>query len=157
MPSASDSNIGNYYPSEIASYTCDGNLTTRYTNFGPCNSSTLLSFCGLNSGFYRTPQRGASLITGLRICTSPIRPIRDPLTVTLKGSNQPASALNLGSSWTLLYSGVSGLATDPGRSACGIIQNFSNTVWYSSYRFVVTSKRGADSCASYAEVQLIGI
>ncbi len=113
--------------------------------------------CGLNTGFYRTPERGASLLVGLQVCTCVSLPNRDPIIITLEGSNQPVSALNLGSSSTLIYSGPSGLATDPGRSACGIPQVFfSNSVWYTSYRFLVTSKRGADSCASYSEVQFFG-
>lgn len=49
--------------------------------------------------------------------------------ITFEGSNQPTSSLNLGSSWTLVYSGLSGLATDSGRFACGQPQLFpSNTV-----------------------------
>jgi hypothetical protein len=88
--------------------------------------------CGLNTGFYRTPQRGASLIIGLQICTSLSAPARDPLTITFEGSNQPASVLDFGSSWILIYSGPSGLATDPGRLACGLLLLFpSSTVWYS--------------------------
>jgi hypothetical protein len=147
----------NYWPPETPSDACDNNVNTFYTNFGPCNSSYNAIWCGVNTGFYRTPQRGPSLIIGLQICTRTNLPARDPITITFEGSNQPASALNLGSSWTLLYSGSSGLSTDPGRSACGIPQLFpSNSIWYTSYRFLVTSIRGIEKAASYAEIQLIG-
>jgi hypothetical protein len=155
--STSGSNIGNYYPSQIPQYACDNNITDEYTNFGACNSSTMLMTCGVNTGFYRTPQRGPSLIIGLQICTGSNLLTRDPITITFEGSNQPTSLLNLGTSWALLYSGPSGLATDPGRTAWGSPQFFTNnSVWYSSYRFLVTSKRGVQSSTWYSEVQLIG-
>ncbi len=157
MVSVSGSGVGDYYSSQIPIYACDNIISTIYTNFGNCNSTCNLTTCGLNTGFYRTPQRGASLLIGLLVCTGSGLNQRDPITITLEGSNEAVSALTLGSSWTLIYSGPSGLATDPGRSACGIAQLFpSNTVWYTSYRFLVTSKRGADSCASYSEVQFFG-
>jgi hypothetical protein len=125
--------------------------------FGACTSSSSLVTCGLNTGFYRTPDRESSLVIGLQVCTRPGLTTRDPLTITLEGTNQPVSALTISSSWTLIYSGASGLASDPGRQACGTPLLFpSNSVWYSSYRFLVTSKRGADSSTWYSEVQLIG-
>ncbi len=156
-PASVGSGAGNYYSGEVPQYACDGNFSNQYTNFGSCAAGANATSCGLNTGFYRTLQRGASLITGLQVCTPSGNPARDPITITFEGSNQPTSALNLGSSWTLLYSGPSGLATDPGRLACGIAQLFpSNTIWYTSYRFLVTLKRGSDSCTWYSEVQLIG-
>jgi hypothetical protein len=156
-PSLNVSGISNYWSAETPLDACDNNIATFYTNFGACASGSSSIACGLNTGFYRTPPRGASLIIGMQVCTRSNLPARDPITITFEGSNQPTSALNLGSSWTLIYSGQSGLATDPGRSACGIPQLFpSNSIWYTSYRFLVTSKRGSDSSASYAEVQLIG-
>jgi hypothetical protein len=155
--SLNGSAVGNYWSAEPPLYACDNKITDFYTNFGPCNSVGNSMACGLNTGFYWTLYRGASLIIGLQVCTRVNLPARDPVTITFEGSNQPTSALNLGSSWTLIYSGPSGLATDPGRSACGIPQLFlSNSFWYTSYRFLVTSKRGNDSSTSYSEIQLIG-
>ncbi len=155
--STNGTNVGNYFSSQIPQYACDNNINDEYTHFGACTSVSSSVTCGLNTGFYRTPQRGPSLIIGLQICTGPGLPARDPITITFEGSNQATSLLHLGSSWTLLYSGPSGLATDPGRLACGISQLFAgNSVWYSSYRFLVTSKRGSDSSTWYSEVQLIG-
>jgi hypothetical protein len=153
----SGSGVGNYYPTEIPLYVCDDIYTDEYTNFGTCTSSGNSVTCGLNTGFYRTPQRGASLLIGIIVCTRTNLPTRDPIIITLEGSNQPVSSLNLGSSWTLIYNGPSGLAIDPGRSACGVSQIFSNSVWYTSYRFLVVSKRGVDSSTSYGEVIFIGL
>lgn len=117
-PSTSGMDIGNYYPTEISSYACDNNASSVYTNFGACTSLSSSTTCGLNTDFYRTPARGASLMIGLQVCTGPNLSLRDPITITFEGSNQPISTLTFGSSWTLLYSGLSGLATDPGRQSC---------------------------------------
>jgi hypothetical protein len=155
-PATAGSGIGQYYPTEMPLYVCDNNVTDRYTSFGPCTVGNNSAVCGLSTGFYRIPLRGASLITGLQVCTGSSSTARDPITITFEGSNQAASSLTLGSSWTLLYAGPSGLATDPGRQVCGPAQSFSNSIWYNSYRFLVTSKRGNNSAALYSEVRLIG-
>ena len=155
--SGSGSANGQYYYTEIPSYACDGSLSNQYTSFGACTVAGNTMACGTNTGFYRTPLRGASLITGLQVCTGSSTIARDPITITFEGSNQAASALNLGSSWTLLYTGQSGLATNPGRQACGTSQYFTNSIWYYSYRFLVTSKRGNQSATSYSEVRLLGL
>lgn len=131
-------------------------MNNKYTSFGSCTAVSMAMSCGLNTGFYRTLPRGASLIIGFQICTPGSTPARDPITITLEGSNQPASVLPLGSSWSLIYSGSSGLAIDPGRLSCGIPQLFSNSIWYLSYRFLVTSKRGSDSSTWYSDVLFIG-
>lgn len=146
---------GTYYTGETPMNACDDNFGTVYTNFGACTSTTYLTTCGTKTGFYRTPSRGASLVFGFQVCTGGGLNVRDPMTVTLEGSNQPSAALVLGSSWTLIYSGTSGLDNDPGRTACGPPQLFQNSVWYKSYRFLVTSKRGVDSSTWYKEVMLI--
>lgn len=149
--------VGNYYFGEIPHNVCDNNILSKYTNFGPCTSSTNTTICGLNTGFYRTLQRGPSLIIGLQVCTANSKPLRDPITITFEGSNESPSALNLGSSWILIYRGVSGLTTDPGRYSCGIPQYFhENSIRYKSYRFLVTSKRGHESSVQYSDVVFFG-
>jgi hypothetical protein len=153
----SGSSAGDYYPGEDPPNVCDNNFGTKYTNFGACNSGSNSVSCGSNTGFYRTPQRGASLLIGLQVCTGPNLPNRDPITITFEGSNQPNASLLLGSSWTLIYNGSSGLDADPGRLTCGTTQFFrNNSIWYSSYRLLVTSKRGVDTSTWYSEVQFIG-
>ena len=78
------------------------------------------------------------------------------MTITVEGSNQTLSVLDLGSSWTLIYSGSSGLTPDPGRGFYGTTQTFSNSISYSSYRVLVTSVRNITYAVQYAEVELIG-
>jgi len=135
---------------------CDDNISTKYVNFGPCAISVSAPQCGLNTGFYLELQRGASLVTGLQICTADDHLDRDPILVTLEGSNQSGTALTLGSSWNLIYSGISGLQTDPGRNHCGIVQLFNNTIQYQSYRFLALSNRGSEDSIQYSEVRLFG-
>ena len=146
--------FGNYPSSESPAMAFDGNITTKYTTFGFCTINNNTVNCGINTGFYFTPKRGSSLIVSLQFYAANDIPSRDPMTVTLEGSNSANSSLIYGSSWTLIYSGPSGLAIDPGRYGAGQIQNFSNTVRYTSYRLLVTSIRSASSAVQYSEVRL---
>lgn len=156
--SSPGSGTGNYNPNETPQNIFDQNRTTKYTNYGPCNgTSGSFSQCGTNTGFYLTLQRGTSLLTTIRFLTAPSLPERDPMHITVEGSNQPSSALLLGSSWTLIYNGSSGLDADPGRSSFGVTLVIANNiVWYNSYRFLVTSIRNMSNGVQYSEVEMIG-
>jgi hypothetical protein len=79
-------------------------------------------------------------------------PERDPLTITIEGSNQSISALMLGSSWTLIYNTSTGLNPDPGRNNSGIIQNMTNNT---SYRILVISKRNISDAVHFGEIELL--
>ncbi len=105
-----------------------------------------------------TLKRGISLLASIRFCAAPSLPERDPMTITIEGSNQPSSsALLLGSSWNLIYNGSSGLNSDPGRTSFGMTQTIPNNVlWYNSYRLLITSKRNISNAVQYSEVQLFG-
>ena len=146
---------GNYVALEPALAAFDNNCNTKYTSFGPCSiSATAAASCGLNTGFQVTPLVGATVIRAFRICTGNDAVPRDPMTMTLEGSNQTGSALFQGSSWTSIYSGVTGLATDPGRQSFGVRQTFSNSVAYRSYRILMPTKRGNDIALQYSEIEL---
>lgn len=148
-------NAGNYVAAEPALAAFDNSCATKYTSFGPCTiSSSAGSTCGLNTGFQVTPLVGPIVIRAFRICTGNDNPPRDPMTMTLEGSNQTGSALFLGSSWTLIYSGPTGLATDPGRQSYGVRQTFSNTIAYRSYRILMPTKRANDIAIQYSEIEL---
>lgn len=149
---------GNYYYDETPSEIFDNDATTKYVSFGDCSAiATRTTSCGLNTGFYLTLQRGSSLLQGFRIRTPNSVPERDPLTITIEGSNAASSLLTLGSSWTSIYSGVTGLSPDPGRLTWGSYQYFTNPISYKSYRFLVTSKRGSDEAVQFADVEFISI
>ncbi|CAF3927966.1 unnamed protein product, partial [Adineta steineri] len=158
-----DSNLGGigcsscFYPEqETPAEACGGNIYTKFLSFGSCENGEDDDKCGLNSGFYLELKRGASLVTGIQICTADDFPERDPLHVSLEGSNQSGSDLDLGISWTLLYNGNSGLKTDPDRHTCGIVQQISNSIRYKSYQFLVSSKRDNSDSVQYSELQLFG-
>ncbi len=158
MLSSPGNSSGNYNPNEIPSNAFDQNITTKHSSYGICNRTASGSLqCGTNTGLYLTLERGISLLTSIRFCAAPSLPERDPMTITIEGSNQPSSALLLGSSWNLIYNGSSGLDSDPGRANFGMTQAISNNaLWYNSYRLLITSKRNISNAVQYSEVQLFG-
>ncbi|CAF1338460.1 unnamed protein product [Adineta steineri] len=104
------------------------------------------------TGSYWSTQPAENLFDG----TNDYDSMRDPLSLTIEGSNLYKSELTFGSSWTLIYEGSSGLISDPGRSSFGAIQILpNNSMRFASYRFLVTSKRGSENCASYSEVRFL--
>ncbi|CAF3707485.1 unnamed protein product [Rotaria sp. Silwood1] len=148
-------------PAEEPPKVIDGLLSTKYLNFGfQGSASAILNDPGVNTGFYVTPTIStASVAVALLFATANDFPNRDPLAVTLEGTNATdVGALNLGSSWTLIYSGPTGIdpAIAPARSTYVPPQNFSNTIAFRSYRLLVTSQRGPENSVQYAEAQILG-
>lgn len=151
--------MGTYFLGDGPANVFDGNSITKYSAFGTCSSFILDSAveCGKNTGLYLSPQRGVSLLVAFRICTAILYTDRDPITTTIEGSNEPLSALTLGSSWTLIYNGSSGLDLSPGLCSFGVTQWLSsNSFWYSSYRILTTSKRNTGNYVHYSELELLG-
>ena len=136
----------------------DNNVNTKYLNFGSTGwFGVTASAPGVGTGFYVTPTiRNASIAIALRFATADDEPDRDPLTVTLEGTN--FTSLDLASSWSLIYNGSTGIdpTADPGRRIFVPQQNFSNTIVYRSYRLLITSQRSAAWAVQYAEAQIIG-
>jgi hypothetical protein len=148
---------GHYYTYEPPEYAFDQIIGNKYTNYGHCNYTIGFVWCGENTGVYLTLQCGTSLLLAFQLDVPYSIPERDPLTITIEGSNQSISALMLGSSWTLIYNGSTGFNPDPGRNNSGIIQNMSNnTSWYTSYRILVTSKRHISDAVHFGEIELLG-
>lgn len=149
---------GQYNINEAPSESFDQNTTTKYLAFGVCYDASLLGpNCGLKTGFYITPSRGLSVLRTIRFATGYDYPERDPMTITIEISNQTTTTnLKLGSSWTLIYNGSTGLNTDPGRKTYGIRQYISTNTSCRSYRILVTSKRNNANSVQYSEVELMG-
>ncbi|CAF1371552.1 unnamed protein product, partial [Rotaria sordida] len=147
-------------PSEYPPYAIDNSTSTKYLNYGVNTGGITVYQPGINTGFYVSPVSStASIAFGLLFATANDVPDRDPITVTLEGTNATSlAALYLGSSWTLIYSGPTGISatTDPGRQVYVSQQNFSNTLVFRSYRLLVTSQRGNTNCVQYSEAQIIG-
>ncbi|CAF2149244.1 unnamed protein product [Rotaria magnacalcarata] len=158
---SSGTGIGKYYPGEVPDNVFDRNTSTKYTNFGNCNITGIVSpTCAQDTGFYLTLQRGASLLVAFRFATANSYPLRDPLMITIEGSNSNSTELTRGSSWTLLYNGSSGISTNQSRLTYGSIQLLPKTsAWYASYRFLVNLAMNNGwpiSAIQYSEVELFG-
>ncbi|CAF1478968.1 unnamed protein product, partial [Rotaria sordida] len=153
---------GNNYPAaEYPPNAIDGNINTKYLNFGDGSTGCYGSAPpGINTGFYITPTiSNATVAIGLLFATSNDFPTRDPTTVTLEGTNETSTtALNSGASWTLIYNGSTGIDSyiDSNRLTYVSRQNFSNTMAFSSYRLLVTAKRGVSNSVQYAEAHIMG-
>jgi hypothetical protein len=114
-------------------------MNTTCLNFGNVgqNSSGSNNLAGVGTGLYTIPIVSATIVTSILFQTGGDVPARDPLTITLEGSNATGSFLSLGSVWTLLYSGASGLAPyNVTRYAWGDMQNFTNTQPFTAYRMI---------------------
>ncbi|CAF4313600.1 unnamed protein product, partial [Adineta steineri] len=83
--SRSGDTVGNYPARESPAQACDGNPQTKYLSFGRCSGGKHGVECGSDTGFYLELKRGASLVTGIQICTADDFPERDPLHVSLEG------------------------------------------------------------------------
>ncbi|CAF1522553.1 unnamed protein product, partial [Rotaria sordida] len=153
---------GNNYPVTENPYNAiDGNTNTKYLNFGDGSTGCYGSAPpGINTGFYVTPTiSNATVAIGLLFATSNDFPTRDPTMVTLEGTNETSiAALNSGASWTLIYNGSTGIDSyiDSNRLTYVSRQNFSNTMAFSSYRLLVTAKRGVSNSVQYAEAHIMG-
>ena len=148
---------GHYSSSESPSNAFDQNTATQYSNSGSCYLAGNNDIsCGTGSGIYMVPDRGTTLLRSLRFSTGTSAAASDPLTVVVEGSNAGLSELLIGSSWTTIYNGTTGLDTDPGRSTYGVTQYISNSNWYTSYRIIITSKRASSCCVIYGEIEMMG-
>ena len=149
--------VGNYIAHEMPQCALDQNIRTKYINFGGCSKYIVGEDCGTNTGFYVTPQQGATLLLAIQFTTANDFLERDPLSITIEGSNVTSSALMLGASWSLISSISTGLEIDPGRQTDGRFVCLAETVvWYTSYRILVTSIRDINNSVQYSEVKLFG-
>ena len=139
----------------------DNELTTKYLNFGEsvCLNCTP-SLEGIDTGYIVLPAiSNKTIARAILFASANDFPERDPLTITLEGSNASnRTLLYQDSSWTLIYNGSTGINAnmDPGRRVYGTQQNFFNTIPYRSYRLLVTSRRGAADSVQYAEGGILG-
>jgi hypothetical protein len=132
----------------------DNNVATKHYNF----LSTASATSGVNTGFYVTPQAGNSVATGIQFATANDCPVRDPIMMTLEGTDVPSAQLLLGASWTLIYAGSTGISTTvtPNRMTYIPMQNFTNTVAYNSYRLLITVQDGIGGGVQYSEANIFG-
>lgn len=156
-PSSVGTGAGQYQSTELPANSVDRNGATKYLNFGNGNSSMSNTTKGVGTGFIVTPAIGLSIVTAIQIATANDSPNRDPLTVSIEGTNA-TNNLNAGSVWSLIADNVNlGISTDPGRQMFGPEVSFANSTAYRSYRIIVKSQRGSDNGVQYSEMNLIGV
>ena len=143
--------------SETPDKAIDNQTGTKYLNYGTTGVMNLITpQPGADTGFYVTPTLTSTSVTnGLLFATGGDFPERDPITVTLEGTN--LTALNASSSWVLIYNGSTGidLSTVINRLTYGTLQVFPNTIAYRSYRLLITSQRAAQDSIQYSEAHIM--
>ncbi|CAF1424109.1 unnamed protein product [Adineta ricciae] len=144
-------------PSETPTSAIDNNVNTKYVNYG--NYSYIngnFSQAGQDTGFFVTSTSGNfSVANGIIFATGSDYPERDPLTITLEGTNSTTLLPN--PSWTLVYTGATGIdpTTAPARLTYGTLQVFSNSIAFRSYRLLITSQRSYQDSVQYAEAHIM--
>jgi len=123
--------------------------------------SKYLNFLNTGSGFILTmAANGPSTLSSVRFFAGNDAPERDPLTITIEGTNSANPTTTLNSVWSPIYNGVTGLATDPGRNLAGASVPFAPATagTFSSYRVLVSSVRTDASANSFqfSEIELVG-
>ena len=118
-----------------------------------------LNFAEINCGFIVTIPGGSSTVTGFQFTTANDAPERDPITITIEGTTaaDPTTAAG-NATWTQIYSGPSGLGTDPGRLGVGGAISFANASAFNTYRLLITDVRNQATANSmqFSEVQFVG-
>ena len=154
-PSTPGTGIGTYWSGDSPKNVFDGNWASSFASYGVGNASWWSNTSGVNVGVYLTIPTSPFILKAFRFITTTNTYNRDPMKLTIEGSNLVGSALTLGSSWTLIYNGTTGLDIDPGRTQPGVQQILNGNVSpFSSYRFIITKKRYIDTCVNYAEIEL---
>jgi len=126
-------------PQEAAQFAFDKNPNTKF-----------YTGTSADAQFIVTPASGPTVVKSIYFRAANDSNARDPLTYTLEGSTA-----GVGGPWTVIASGATGLATDPGRYLPGLVQNFANTTAYTSYRITMNTTRGGSSGTQISEVYLL--
>ena len=131
---------------EEAANAIDGNVNTKYLNFGR-----------ENSGFIVTPASGAAAVQSFRITTANDEPARDPAAYAIYGTNDAitstAHSAGNAETWTLVASGERSLPDV--RFTTAPVVSFGNNVSYSSYCFLVTELKDSPRANSmqFSEIE----
>ena len=136
---------------ELVGSVIDGNLDTKYFNKGEDSTAR---FPGVNTGFLITPKAGAKTVTAIQFATANDSEERDPVSITIEGSNSDNPAAAQGGDFTLIYSGPTGLMGSFDRNHWGQVVTFTNAQSYKSYRVLITALRGEATGTQYSEVKL---
>jgi hypothetical protein len=134
---------------EAAPNAIDGDVMTKYLNFGE-----------VNSGFIVTPSTGEAVMTSFQMTTANDAEARDPSAFALYGTNDPIQSTEHSraeaENWTLIAAGAIDLPPD--RRAEGPQVQVANGTTYRSYLFVVTDVKDelAANSMQFSEIQFHG-
>ena len=138
----------NMYPIDgLPAFVIDNGATSRYRNFGE-----------VFTGFVVTPNFGHNIggtfVSSFSLITAPDAPERDPLAFTLEGTQGDP----LTGSYSLIFSGSTGLDVDPGRTAAKLTA-FPVVGAFTSYRVIFPTVRNSTATDSMqiGEVQINGV
>jgi len=126
----------------------DGNINNKYFNSG--QDADGFNPRAFNTGLQITPHGDHAPVTPAQFATANDMPDRDPLKVSVEGSDDPN-----GGNFVLLYQGSTGLEKVTGRGQWGPVATFDNTKTFKLYRILVTETRGDNADAvQFAELRL---
>ncbi|CAF1382311.1 unnamed protein product [Adineta ricciae] len=130
-----------------------GSIRTEYTSHGFCTAGCPYSDkCGLATGFYLTFKSRPFVFKKFQIAMKKYSKARDPMRITIEGSSEHQFNLILGESWTLIYNSIPDLKVVGKRRTFGDVESVvDNVLPFASYRFLVVSKRGKETSASYSD------
>jgi len=138
------------YPgAESPSKVIDGDINTKYLNFGK-----------LNTGFIVTPSIGPSVLDSFQITTANDSAERDPVTWELYGTNDEIvdgdNSDATGETWTLICAGTMNLPDE--RFTPGEMVDICNQDQaYASYLMLFPTVKGDGNSMQIAEIQFYGV
>jgi hypothetical protein len=139
-------NNGNWPANEAVDQAIDDQIVTKFLHFSGATEPT---------GFTVTPKVGATLVTGINLCSANDAAERDPVKYELSGSNG-----SIDGPWTVISAGdikdFAGSAAWARRTMLSKPITFANTVSYKYYKLMFPACRGpAQNSMQIAEVELL--
>jgi hypothetical protein len=153
LASPGSSGVGTYPSAQPPTNLFDSNLNTYYSSRGNSSSGNN-TYAGLNTGFYATVAQCQPVLTGFIFGNNYNYPEREPLIVSVEGTN--CNNLTTCINWSLLYNGSTGLDIEANVTSYGYYMSITNTNIYTSYRFLITAKRSYSVYVGYSEIGLFG-
>jgi hypothetical protein len=141
----------NHPASEGVANAIDG-TQAKYLNFDSKQAGGVIE---KPSGFVVTPSVGATVVQGISMQSANDAPERDPLKITLEGSNDETIADFSSGTWEVIYTNNA----IPAFAARYQVQTFlfANVKPYKHYRWTVVGVQADTTCCmQIAEVQLLG-
>ena len=120
---------------------------TKYLNFDGKNSQP--------SGFVVTPSIGKTVITGIHMQSANDAPDRDPISITIEGSNDDEITEYDSGNWQLIIQ-IDDIPAWTGRFQSQVFI-FDNVWAFKHYRWVAVDTQGSSGCCmQIAEIELLG-